>query len=92
MLSKGYWPFLQVACRRVVHSTAFEFLILAVIIGNSVVIGVESQLGLNDEELAWGATAENFFLAVYSIEILMRLVAGRLLLRLGETGLCQEPL
>ncbi|CAE7372517.1 Scn11a [Symbiodinium sp. CCMP2456] len=79
-LSSGWWHFAQVVCRRAVTSTLFEFLILSVIIGNAAVIGIESQLGLTDQVLEWAPAAENFFLVVYSIEIIMRLVAfaGRL--------------
>eukprot|EP00439_Symbiodinium_sp_Y106_P076222 s1342_g15.t1 len=79
-LSNGWWPFAQGVCRRAVTSTLFEFLILSVIIGNATVIGIESQLGLTDQVLEWAPVAENFFLVVYSVEIIMRLVAfaGRL--------------
>lgn len=79
-LSNGWWHFTQVVCRRAVTSTPFEFLILSVIICNATVIGIESQLGLTDQVLEWAPAAETFFLVVYSVEIIMRLVAfaGRL--------------
>ncbi|OLP83737.1 Voltage-dependent T-type calcium channel subunit alpha-1H [Symbiodinium microadriaticum] len=66
-LSNGWWHFTQVVCRRVVTS-------------NATVIGIESQLGLTDQVLEWAPAAETFFLVVYSVEIIMRLVAfaGRL--------------
>eukprot|EP00439_Symbiodinium_sp_Y106_P065269 s1342_g10.t1 len=76
-VSAGLWPFLQAISRKLVGSLAFEFAILAVIIINSFIIGLESQMSLNQEALDWAPLAENFFLAVYSLEILARLAARR---------------
>mmetsp|Transcript_9186 Transcript_9186/g.21826 ORF Transcript_9186/g.21826 Transcript_9186/m.21826 type:complete len:564 (-) Transcript_9186:26-1717(-) len=76
-VSAGLWPFLQAISRKLVGSLAFEFAILAVIIINSFIIGLESQMSLNQEALDWAPLGENFFLAVYSLEILARLAARR---------------
>lgn len=76
-VSGGLWPFLQAISRKLVGSIAFEFVILAVIILNSFIIGLESQMSLSQEALEWAPLAENFFLAVYSLEILARLAARR---------------
>ncbi|CAE6947496.1 unnamed protein product, partial [Symbiodinium sp. CCMP2456] len=48
-LSGGLWPFFQAISRKLVGSIAFEFVILAVIILNSFIIGLESQMSLSQE-------------------------------------------
>jgi len=75
-LSEGVWPFLQAVSKRLVESQWFEFFILAVIIFNSVMIGVQSQMAVSGEELPWASFVEVMFLVIYSIEIMARAVAG----------------
>eukprot|EP00435_Cladocopium_sp_Y103_P036626 s3100_g9.t1 len=55
----------------------FELLISLAIMVNSVMLGVESQMSLTHtrEDLAWARIAEGCFLAIFTVEILLRLIA-----------------
>ena len=59
-------------------SFAFELYILAAIVLNSVIIGIESELTLRGEELPWAADVEIVLLAIYTMEIILRVLAGGL--------------
>ncbi|CAE7512133.1 Cacna1h [Symbiodinium natans] len=52
--------------------------ILAAIVLNSVIIGIESELTLRGEELPWAADVEIVLLAIYTMEIILRVLAGGL--------------
>eukprot|EP00913_Durusdinium_trenchii_P034699 g32461.t1 len=60
----------------VVDNAWFECIISFVIVVNSVMLGVESQMSLSGNDVGWSWTAEIFFLVIFSGEILLRLIAN----------------
>ncbi|CAE7825112.1 Cacna1h [Symbiodinium sp. CCMP2456] len=74
--SEGIGTFLQKAAVRIVNSWVFELYILAAIVLNSVIIGIESELRLDDGNLEWAAPVEVVLLGIYTIEIVLRVLAG----------------
>ncbi|CAE7815819.1 Voltage-dependent T-type calcium channel subunit alpha-1H [Symbiodinium microadriaticum] len=74
--SEGIGAFLHKASVRIVHSWVFELYILAAIVLNSVIIGIESELRLDDGKLEWAAPVEVVLLGIYTIEIVLRVLAG----------------
>lgn len=47
-----------------------------IIMLNMVMIGVEAELSLHDPHVRWAAWVERAFLAVYAVELVLRLLAG----------------
>jgi len=78
-LQAGIWAFIQAWCRKLVldanFSSWFEIVIAGVIIVNSIVIGVETQLSLSSDTSSWARPVEIAFVTIYTIEICIRLVA-----------------
>ena len=74
--SEGVGAFLHKASVRIVRSWVFELYILAAIILNSVIIGIEAELRLDDGNLEWAAPVEVVLLGIYTIEIILRVLAG----------------
>jgi len=73
----AWWRFFTEICRIIVGHQWFELLISLAIMVNSVMLGVESQMSLTHarEDLAWARIAELCFLAIFTVEILLRLAA-----------------
>ncbi|CAE7769753.1 CACNA1H [Symbiodinium sp. CCMP2456] len=68
----------------IVQSSWFEFGAGVIILLNLVTIGIEAQLSLHSGETYtgnfWPGGVERIFLAIYSVEALLRLVAGGLMI------------
>lgn len=73
---EGILPFARGLSRMVVDNAWFECIISFVIVVNSVMLGVESQMSLSGNDVGWSWTAEIFFLVIFSGEILLRLIAN----------------
>ncbi|CAE7587596.1 Cacna1h [Symbiodinium natans] len=73
--SAGLWLRLRLRCQVLVRTVWFECFISAVIVANSVMIGLETQMGLHGQALTWAGAAELGFLAIYTVELLIRSIA-----------------
>eukprot|EP00439_Symbiodinium_sp_Y106_P065345 s720_g10.t1 len=75
---------LRAKAAALVQSSWFEFGAGVIILLNLVTIGIEAQLSLHSGETYngsfWPGGVERIFLAIYSIEALLRLVAGGLMI------------
>eukprot|EP00435_Cladocopium_sp_Y103_P025954 s80_g6.t1 len=60
----------------IVESTVFECLTGFVILLNLILIGAEAEMKVTGQVTAWAEHIEHFFLAVYTIELLMRFAVG----------------
>ncbi|CAE7268119.1 NaCP60E, partial [Symbiodinium pilosum] len=76
-LSEGIWPVVHALCKNIILSQWFECAISLVIVANSVLIGIESQLSLSGEGIHWADQAEIGFLVIYTLEIAIRATALR---------------
>ncbi|CAE7615471.1 Ca-alpha1D, partial [Symbiodinium necroappetens] len=76
-IEKGFWPFLTALCKRVTKSYYFECIISLVIVANSAMLGVESQMSMANQNLDWASQAEACFIVVYTIECILRAIAER---------------
>lgn len=76
-IEKGFWPFLTALCKRVTMSYYFECIISLVIVANSAMLGVESQMSMENKNLDWASQAEACFIFVYTIECILRAIAER---------------
>eukprot|EP00439_Symbiodinium_sp_Y106_P022385 s836_g2.t1 len=74
---QGLWQRLHLHCKRFVETVWFECFISAVIVLNSALIGVETQMSLNGHDLVWADEAEVVFLVIYISEILLRCIAEK---------------
>ena len=66
-------------CRKlssVVDSQAFEYITGFLILLNMALIGMEAEMQLQGMDTAWASNIERGFLTLYSLELLVRLVAG----------------
>ncbi|CAE7345845.1 Ide [Symbiodinium natans] len=66
---------------KMVNSNTFEYAAGMVILANMIVIGIEAQESLNLDQLefaeyTWPWFAERLFLLIYSVEIVLRIIAG----------------
>lgn len=70
------WARWQLRVAAFVLSPWFEYITGLIILLNMVTIGVEAELSLqnNDDTDTWAAQAERVFLALYTIEILLRII------------------
>ncbi|CAE7279571.1 CACNA1H [Symbiodinium sp. CCMP2456] len=76
-IEKGFWPFLTALCKRVTKNYWFECIISLVIVANSAMLGVESQMSMENQNLDWAGQAEACFLFIYTIECILRAIAER---------------
>ncbi|CAK9050610.1 Voltage-dependent T-type calcium channel subunit alpha-1H (Low-voltage-activated calcium channel alpha1 3.2 subunit) (Voltage-gated calcium channel subunit alpha Cav3.2) [Durusdinium trenchii] len=75
---RGWWPVIVHLCRRVVGNNVFECVISVVILVNAIMIGVESDLSIRGEDdQVWLQVMEILFLVVYTVEIVIRLIAHK---------------
>ena len=68
-------------CRKLssaVDSQAFEYVAGFLILLNMALIGLEAEMQLQGMDTAWASNIERGFLTLYSLELLVRLVAGGL--------------
>ncbi|CAE7452806.1 Scn1a [Symbiodinium natans] len=76
----GLWSFIRAWCRILVDEKAligrcFEFTVCAVIVVNSILIGIESELSLSGDTSSWSRPLEITFLIIYTLEVVVRLIA-----------------
>ncbi|CAK9090100.1 Sodium channel protein type 4 subunit alpha A (Voltage-gated sodium channel subunit alpha Nav1.4a) [Durusdinium trenchii] len=65
------------ALYKFVNSKWFEYVTGTIIMANMIMIGVETEASLYaDEDLEWSGWVERAFLGVYTLELLLRFVAG----------------
>lgn len=62
-------------CRTVTEAPAFSLGVFAMIVGNAALLGVETYGGLVERHAAVLDAAEAFFLAAFTVEMLLRLAA-----------------
>jgi voltage-gated sodium channel len=62
-------------CRRIADSSAFQGVIIAVIVANAVVLGLETYETLENEIGGFLHTLNNVFLGVFTVEIAIRVLA-----------------
>ena len=60
---------------RISGSKPFEYFIIALILGNAVVLGLETVERIGDEFLTWFELAHNVTLAIFIVEAAMKLLA-----------------
>mmetsp|Transcript_19940 Transcript_19940/g.46739 ORF Transcript_19940/g.46739 Transcript_19940/m.46739 type:complete len:573 (+) Transcript_19940:69-1787(+) len=76
-IEKGFWAFVTALCKRVTSSYVFEGIISLVIVANSAMLGLESQMSMDNKNLDWASQAEACFLFVYTVECILRAMADR---------------
>lgn len=60
-----------------VDSVFFEYLTGIIILANIIMIGIEAEMSLTKkEEMSWATNVEQAFLAVYTLELLLRIAGG----------------
>lgn len=60
-----------------VESVFFEYLTGIIILINIIMIGIEAEMSLSmNEEMSWATQVEQAFLAVYTVELLLRIAGG----------------
>ncbi|CAK8999380.1 unnamed protein product [Durusdinium trenchii] len=74
--SMTIWGHRHQTLKRVVESNAFEYITGVLILANIGLIGVEAEMSLLQIETAWAQDIERVFLALYTVELLLRLAAG----------------
>lgn len=75
--SQGLWSLRRKALAQFVDSAFFEYLTGAIILVNIVTIGIEADMSLKGfQQAAWSVYVEQAFLAIYSVELIVRFVAG----------------
>ncbi|CAJ1355840.1 unnamed protein product, partial [Effrenium voratum] len=78
VLKKGWWRTIEWFCRILVHSPRFEYAISCVILVNAIVIGVETDLSAQGLWVEWTTVLEIVFLVIYTLEIVVRLIADKM--------------
>jgi voltage-gated sodium channel len=63
--------------RRIVEAKPFQYFIIAVIVANTIVLGLETDQGLMREYGSVFTTLNVWFVAIYVVEIVMKLVVYR---------------
>lgn len=76
----GVYQFIKAWCRMLVDEKGFvgrwfEGIVCVVIIVNSILIGVESEVALTQDTSSWARPLEVTFLTIYTVELAVRLVA-----------------
>lgn len=61
----------------IVESTVFECVTGFVILLNMILIGAEAEMKVKGQVTDWAENIERFFLALYTVELLMRFAVGR---------------
>lgn len=61
----------------IVESTVFECVTGLVILLNMILIGAEAEMKVKGQVIDWAENIERFFLALYTVELLMRFAVGR---------------
>eukprot|EP00439_Symbiodinium_sp_Y106_P050917 s954_g6.t1 len=69
--------FIHLACKKLINTYFFECAISLVIVANSALIGVESQLATHGETVEWADLAEIGFMGTYILELMVRAIALR---------------
>ncbi|CAE7257414.1 NaCP60E, partial [Symbiodinium sp. CCMP2456] len=69
--------FIHLACKKLINTYFFECAISIVIVANSALIGVESQLATHGESVEWADLAEIGFMGTYILELIVRAIALR---------------
>lgn len=69
--------FIHLACKKLINTYFFECAISLVIVANSALIGVESQLATHGESVEWADLAEIGFMGTYILELIVRAIALR---------------
>eukprot|EP00435_Cladocopium_sp_Y103_P065012 s916_g26.t2 len=73
------WAKRRRALSAFVDSVFFEYLTGIIILTNIIMIGIEAEMSLTmNEEMSWATNVEQAFLAVYTLELLLRIAGGGL--------------
>jgi len=73
--SEAEVPFWQGLGQAIVEHWAFEKGIGLVIVINSLMLGIETELAIQDKPTAWPADLEYLFIAIYTMELILRIMA-----------------
>lgn len=73
---ESWWHKRRQVVQDVVNSAYFEFLTGLVIAVNLVLIGIEAEMSVQGVNTFWATASELIFLSIYTLELLMRIVAG----------------
>ena len=73
---KTWWEEKQLVLGRCVDSSCFEFATGILIMVNIGLIGVEAEMSLLGHDTSWATLIEQVFLSIYTVELLLRIVAG----------------
>eukprot|EP00434_Breviolum_minutum_P025608 symbB.v1.2.022626.t1/scaffold2014.1/size92328/5 len=73
--SEAELPFWQGLGQKIVEHWAFEKGIGLVIVINSLMLGIETELAIQDKPTAWPADLEYLFMAIYTMELILRIMA-----------------
>ncbi|CAJ1435624.1 unnamed protein product, partial [Effrenium voratum] len=76
LTGNGLWQEGRRVLYKFVNSRSFDYVAGVIIMLNMVMIGVEAELSLHDPHVRWAAWVERAFLAVYAVELVLRLLAG----------------
>jgi len=74
--SDSWWDRLRTECGRLVKMPKFEYVTGFLILLNMVTIGIEAETSTHGEGASWVTTVEQIFLALYTLELTIRLMDG----------------
>ena len=75
-VQKSVWAKRQEILARIVDSTLFEYITGLIIFVNMAFIGIETEMALLGRGTGWATEIERAFLAMYTFEIVLRVIAG----------------
>lgn len=75
-VQKSVWAKRQESLARIVDSTLFEYITGFIIFVNMAFIGIETEMALLGRGTGWATEIERAFLAMYTFEIVLRVIAG----------------
>mmetsp|Transcript_38556 Transcript_38556/g.68991 ORF Transcript_38556/g.68991 Transcript_38556/m.68991 type:complete len:565 (+) Transcript_38556:2-1696(+) len=76
--SEGLWQVCRIFCQRLVAKAWFRVLVSVIIVANAVVIGMQTEMRQSSEVQEVASMLEKCFLALYTLEIGVKLVAHKL--------------
>ena len=75
-VQKSVWAKRQEFLASIVDSTLFEYITGFIIFVNMTLIGIETEMALLGRDTGWATEIERAFLAMYTFEIVLRVIAG----------------
>ena len=72
----SWWEGQKRALFKFVNSRRFEYITGVIIVLNMIMIGIETELSIENGDILWATWVERVFLGIYTVEISLRLFAG----------------